>query len=217
MKNRALFIVLSLTLLVAGCARRKKVRMPAPPVVGAVETGTASWYGRPYHGRRAASGEIYDMEKFTAAHRTLPFGTWVAVRNIGNGKTVRVRINDRGPFVDGRIIDISRAAARSIDMLGPGTARVRVEILSLPSALSINELFAVQVGAFKNRSNAERLRKTMASRFGSARLVVRQGDVPMWRVLVGRESSMEGANDLAEKLRAEHSAAFVVRLDDAGN
>ena len=81
------------------------------------ETGIASWYGYPYHGRRAANGEIYDMEKLTAAHRTLPFGTWVRVTNLTNSKTVDVRITDRGPFIDGRIIDLSKAAAREIDQV----------------------------------------------------------------------------------------------------
>ena len=97
--------------------------------IGATETGIASWYGVPYHGRRAASGEIYDMEQLTAAHRTLPFDTWVEVTNLDNGKHVDVRITDRGPFVDGRIIDLSRAAARQIDMLGPGIARVRLKVI----------------------------------------------------------------------------------------
>ena len=87
----------------------------------------------PYHGRRAASGEIYDMEKFTAAHRTLPFGTWVEVHQSRNGKRVDVRIIDRGPFVDGRIIDLSLAAARTIDMVGPGTARVRLKVIAPPT------------------------------------------------------------------------------------
>src|SRR5262245_47692786 len=130
--------VLALALLAgltAGCGPKRRVRgIPPPPAVstpsakpvqiGETETGIASWYGHPYHGRRAASGEIYDMEQLTAAHRTLPFQTWVRVENLTNRKTVEVRITDRGPFVDGRIIDLSHAAAKSIDMIGPGTARV---------------------------------------------------------------------------------------------
>ena len=115
-----------------GCARRSAARVPsAPPPAraGFTETGVASWYGIPYNGRRAASGEIFDMEKLTAAHRTLPFETWVEVTNLGNGKRVEVRINDRGPFVDGRIIDLSQAAARQIDMLRAGLARVRLRVI----------------------------------------------------------------------------------------
>src|SRR5919112_4718985 len=92
-------------LAIAGCGR-KKVKTAKPPRIGASETGVASWYGHPYHGRRAANGEIYDMEKLTAAHRTLPFDTWVRVLNLTNNKTVDVRIQDRGPFVNNRVIDL---------------------------------------------------------------------------------------------------------------
>jgi rare lipoprotein A len=212
MKKYALFIVVSLVLVSSGCARKKRIPIPAAPAIPAAETGIASWYGHPYHGRRAANGEIYDMEKLTAAHRTLPFGTWVNVRNLENQKTVKVRIIDRGPFAEGRIIDLSHAAAGAIGMIGPGTAKVRCEILSLPAPLSRDDAFAVQVGAFKDKSNAERVKKTMAEQYGTARLVRREGD-PLWRVLVGHERSVEDANALAQRIRSGHSAAFVVRLD----
>jgi len=102
----------------------------------------ASWYGHPYHGRQAANGEIYDMEKLTAAHRTLPFDTLVRVENLTNRKTVEVRITDRGPFVGERIIDLSHAAARAIELVGPGTARVRLEVLRNP-AVSQPATFAI--------------------------------------------------------------------------
>ncbi len=116
-----------------GCARRTVARVPAQAPrarIGSTETGIASWYGIPYDGRRAASGEIFDMQQLTAAHRTLPFDTWVEVTNLSNGKHVDVRINDRGPFVDGRIIDLSQAAAREIDLLRPGVARVRLKVVA---------------------------------------------------------------------------------------
>ena len=93
------------------------------------ETGVASWYGKPFHGRKTASGERYNMNKMTAAHRTLPFGVVVKVTNLDNGRSIKVRITDRGPFVRGRIIDLSRAAARKLDMIGPGTARVRIAVV----------------------------------------------------------------------------------------
>jgi rare lipoprotein A len=92
----------------------------------------ASWYGEPYHGRRTSNGEIYDMDQLTAAHLSLPFDTWVRVTNLENGRWVDVRINDRGPFLKNRVIDLSRAAAQAIRMTGPGTARVRVEVVGLP-------------------------------------------------------------------------------------
>jgi len=132
------FALFAVALLLAGCAHKKHARIPPPPAaprapaaapqIGSTETGIASWYGYPYHGRPAADGEIYDMEQLTAAHRTLPFQTWVRVFNLDNSKTVDVRITDRGPFIDGRIIDISRAAARTIDMVGPGTPSVSAPI-----------------------------------------------------------------------------------------
>ncbi len=118
----------------AGCARRSAARLPAPvpAKIGSTETGIASWYGVPYDGRPAASGEIFDMEKLTAAHRALPFETWVEITNLSNGKQVDVRITDRGPFVRGRIIDLSMAAARQIDMVRAGTARVRLKVIDAP-------------------------------------------------------------------------------------
>ena len=210
-------------LLLAGCGHKKKrvqkvPPKPAPvsiPKVGDTETGAASWYGHPYHGRAAANGEIYDMEKLTAAHRTLPFNTWVRVHSLTNDKTVDVRITDRGPFVAGRIIDLSHAAARAIDLIGPGVAEVRLEIIRAPDVPEA-EVFAVQVGTFRDRSNAERLRAEMEAKYGSARLVERHGSPVMWRVLVGTEKTEEGAEALARRIRQEgneKSSAFVVRLD----
>src|SRR5579885_2755073 len=115
--------------MIAGCARKNPAHLPPPVRIGAIETGIASWYGAPSHGRPTSSGEIYDQEQLTAAHRTLPFGTWVDVTNLDNGKRVEVRITDRGPFVKDRIIDLSLAAAREIDMVRQGTARVRLKII----------------------------------------------------------------------------------------
>src|SRR6476661_10783324 len=149
---RRILLTAAVAMLATGCG--KKVKTAKAPKVGSAETGIASWYGYPYHGRRAANGEIYDMEKLTAAHRTLPFDTWVRVRNLTNNKTVDVRIQDRGPFVGGRIIDLSKAAAREIDMIGPGIANVKLTIIAPPPVKEIEkepELFAVQVGAFRER------------------------------------------------------------------
>ncbi|HWB86693.1 MAG TPA: septal ring lytic transglycosylase RlpA family protein [Bryobacteraceae bacterium] len=218
MRLRTVLALAVLTLLLSGCAHKKKqVRIPPVPQIGDTETGIASWYGHPYHGRPAADGEIYDMEKMTAAHRTLPFNTWVRVYDLDNNKTVDVRIIDRGPFVNGRIIDLSHAAARAIDMIGPGMAHVRLEIIHSPepAPAAAAAVFAVQVGAFRNRGNAERLRTRMENRYGVARLVPRAGD-SFWRVLVGSEPTQDAAQALASRIQQESDEKnpdFVVRVD----
>src|ERR1700722_5777305 len=139
--TRARFSLVLLSLFLAACGKKKtKIgkgrpvpRSSGQAVVGRVETGVASWYGHPYHGRPAADGEIYDMEKLVAAHRTLPFQTMVRVRNVVNDKTVDVRIIDRGPFVGGRIIDLSHAAAVEIGLIGPGVGQVEVTVITPPA------------------------------------------------------------------------------------
>ena len=193
----------------------KKVKAAKPPRIGTTDSGIASWYGHPYHGRRAANGEIYDKEKLTAAHRTMPFNTWVRVKNLSNERTVDVRIQDRGPFVNGRIIDLSRAAAREIEMIGPGTAKVRLTVIQPPRDVQRQpELFAVQVGAFRERRRAEALEAEMGQRYGNARLVQRAGGTPVWRVLVSSEDTMEQAESLANQIRSSGGSALVVRLDE---
>lgn len=174
----------------------------------------ASWYGHPYHGRPAADGEIYDMETMVAAHRTLPFQTMVRVRNLSNGKTVDVRIIDRGPFVQGRIIDLSHAAAKEIEMIGPGVAMVEVTVIGMPASPE-PALFAVQIGAFREKANADRAEQNMIAAYGSAKAVLRAGDPPLWRILAGREPSQDAAEALARRIRADQHEpqAFVVRLD----
>jgi rare lipoprotein A len=131
---------------------------------------------------------------------------------------VDVRINDRGPFVDDRIIDLSLAAARSINLVGPGTARVRLEVLQAPP-MSAPGYYAVQVVAFQNHANAERLRTEMEARYGAARLALRPGDPQLWRVLVGRAPTVDDAGALAGRIRAEHDGkqAFVIREDTPFN
>jgi rare lipoprotein A len=156
--------------LAEACASRgptAPARLAPPPSAGWTEEGIASWYGGSdgFEGKPTASGEIYDGTQMTAAHRQLPLGTLVEVTNLDNGRTIRVRINDRGPFVKGRILDLSRAAAREAGLVGPGTARVRLTVQALaPSRepVSPTGLWAVQVGSFADseraRRHADRLR-----------------------------------------------------------
>jgi rare lipoprotein A len=218
-RSRCFFLAVAVA-VGSACAGRAPARPQVPTASAApspgVETGMASWYGNPYHGRRAASGEIFDMEKLTAAHRTLPFGTRVRVTETKSGHSVEVRINDRGPFAEDRIIDVSRAAARRLGLLGSGKALVRLEVLGAVPARS-GETYAVQVGAFRERPNAERLCAAMERRYGSAQILEREGSPPVWRVLVGRAGSAEEAGALARRIRSDAAAAggapFVVRVD----
>jgi len=213
----AISALLLAALILGACAKKHHiVAKPAPARVPSDiqngETGLASWYGHPYHGRPAANGEIYDMESLTAAHRTLPFGAWVRVVNLTNGKTVDVRITDRGPFVENRIVDLSHAAAVAIDLIGPGVAPVRLDILSVPT-LAASTWYAVQAGAFLDRDRAERLRVSLEHDFGPAQLVQRADSPNLWRVVVGRVASEPAAAALASRIRAQFGSAFVVRLD----
>jgi rare lipoprotein A len=217
-----------LTLFVAAmlgasaCSRRTIARTSVPAKIGATETGIASWYGSAYNGRRAASGEIFDMEQLTAAHQTLPFGTWVQVNDLDNGRQVNVRINDRGPFVQGRIIDLSLAAARQIEMVGPGIARVRLRIIEAPNpppnppplpAPAVTapmpiEGFAIQAGAFSTRERADSLQSSLQGLFEETRVIQSSS---VWLVLVGRELTRDAANELLGKVREAVGEAIVVR------
>jgi rare lipoprotein A len=179
-----------------------------------VELGVASWYGVPFHGRRAADGEIYDMNKMTAAHRTLPFDSVVRVTNLSNGLQTEVRIIDRGPFVGDRVIDLSAAAARALGMIGPGTAQVRIEMIS--GTVSLAGAFTVQVGAFSDRANAEKLKLQLELRYQP--VFIQDYDAPsghFFRVRVGNLPSEGAAEQFARKLSGEDGfRTFVIRLDD---
>jgi rare lipoprotein A len=179
-----------------------------------VEEGVASWYGVPFNGRRTSNGEIYDMHEFTAAHRTLPFNAVVRVTNLRNGKQTQVRINDRGPFVADRVIDLSLSAAEAIEMVGPGTAQVRLEVIAGPS--SVTGFFAVQIGAFREQENAQRLKVEMESRNLPVSIVTYDSPSGVfYRVRVGRVPTEADANQLAGQLRSTgQMTTFVVRLDE---
>ncbi len=244
-RNLSWFTALASIFLVAiflvGCAARQPAanRAPAPPVqpgpepptetaksdagvppvnpapgTGVIfEEGKASWYGAPFHGRQASNGEIYDMNKLTAAHRTLPFNTVVRVTNVSNGRSTTVRITDRGPFVDNRIIDLSYAAAKEIGSIGPGVVPVRIEILSAidPTA----GFFTVQIGAFRDRANAERLRDRLSSSYSP--VAVQSFDSPggaYYRVHVGKVSGEDAAKKLGQQLREREGVTpLIFRVD----
>lgn len=178
-----------------------------------VERGVASWYGQQFHGRLTANGERYDMHQMTAAHRTLPFGTVVEVVNVGNGRRVTVRINDRGPFAHGRIIDLSYAAAREIGLVGPGTARVEVRPVR-PRIAPQDQPFAhvrytLQVGAFRDAARAAALQAELAALFPDA--VVR-AEGGWYRVQVGSYDWRRKAEATRRELARRGYTALVVPL-----
>jgi rare lipoprotein A len=191
-------------------------RGPRPPLEvgkGWTERGSASWYGPGFDGRRTASGEVYDMWGLTAAHKRLPFGTVVEVTNRHNGRRVEVRINDRGPFVRGRIIDLSRAAAEAIDMVGPGTAPVTVRVLARATpAVTVDRpsrprRWIVQVGAFRDGTEAGRFADELRDR-GHGPVTVTH-DALWHRVLLGPFDKEGRAEDRARRLRHDGYSAFV--------
>lgn len=183
---------------------------------GYVEEGTASWYGPDFHGKPTSCGEIYDMNAMTSAHKILPMGTRLRVTNLRNQRSIVVRVNDRGPFVGNRIIDLSYAAARELDIVASGTAPVRIESLAGASgAAVVLGPFTVQVGAFTDPANAYRLASQLEKRYGSSS--VQRGWVNgtlFHRVRVGRYPEMAAAESVRKEFEENGTAAaFVVALD----
>ncbi len=196
----------------AGCAstaHRPRVEAPeARPSAGYAEEGLASWYGEPYHGRPTASGPRYDMWQMTAAHRTLPFGTVVRVTNTDTGRQADVTINDRGPFVAGRILDLSRAAAEELGAIGPGVIPVRLELRRIGDGMPNEPCWEVQVGAFARKENAERARARLQVEGYSAVFAPAGGGLTRVRAtaLVGRQRAL----DVAASLAAEYPGSVAV-------
>ena len=192
---------------------------------GFVQRGIASWYGRDFHGKRTSNGEVYDMHAMTAAHKTLPLGVFVKVENVDNGREAIVRVNDRGPFVKGRIIDLSYAAAKKLGVDLAGTAPVRVEALGYQGGGAAGKYkaldsydegtYTVQVGAFKDHNNAERLSHDMKRLhgFSEIRLTNVNGE-DFYRVYAGKYSSLRAA-EMAEREFSEHGfpGSFTVSLE----
>lgn len=184
---------------------------PITSAHGFVEEGIASWYGRKFHGRPTACGERYDMHKLTAAHRILPMHTHVRVTNLENGRQLVVRVNDRGPFVKNRIIDLSYAGATQLGMAEKGTARVRVEAIeTLPRDLPGR--YYVQIGSFAEQGNALALSRRM-QQLGYPKTRVQRilvGDAIFWRVQVGTFPRLSLAEQALTRLSSENPASFIL-------
>jgi rare lipoprotein A len=211
--------IMCLLLGLSGCrAKTAQVGIPGgkPVPVSATELeGLASYYAEPYHGRRTASGEVFDSYKaLTAAHRTLPFNTLVRVKNKANGREVEVRINDRGPFVNGRVIDLSLRAAQEIDMVRAGTAPVILTVLKAAEGNRSNgPLYAVQVGAFENQRTAQDLKQQLEKRYRTVSVQSFSGEKTLYRVRVGGESDIAAAQKLASELKKDDLQPLVVRVN----
>ena len=215
---RLLNLAFSLVLLsqLWSCSKKEVRYEPFEPgkMVRYREVGQASWYGEEYHGRKTANGETYDMYAMTAAHRTLPFHTRVRVSNLENGKKVELRINDRGPFISGRIIDLSYSGARAIGMLEKGTAKVNIEAMGSADPFSIKGNFAIQVGAFAERENAERFQRELEKKYSHVHTVLWESNVRrLYRVRLGGFRTEAEARQASDSLRKENLSGFVVRED----
>ena len=179
-----------------------------------VETGYASWYGAPYHNRRGANGQLYDMNAYTAAHRTFPLNSIVRVTNISSGATTMVTITDRGPFVDNRIIDLSVAAAKAVGVWRPGTAKVRLEVLQSPSPLDRGGRWAVQMGGFDDEKEATKIKEKLARRYHTAKVLEFSSPVGDWWVRVRvLDDDKRRAEEVAKNSPAPPANTFLVRLD----
>jgi rare lipoprotein A len=202
-----IFLALSIT---CGCAVHR--RGSIPPQAERVEVGWASWYGKDFHGRRTASGAVYDMYQLTAAHKALPLGTSAMVTHLDNGKSVLVTINDRGPFVRGRIIDLSYAAAQALGMVEEGVAKVRVEVVdkkATPPPLAEGP-FTIQVGAFIDRANAVRLMAELQKSYTDVSITeMKTAENTYYRVRVGRFRTRDETYHIASRLAQEGYTAFM--------
>ncbi|MEK6684370.1 MAG: septal ring lytic transglycosylase RlpA family protein [Nitrospirota bacterium] len=179
------------------------------------ETGVSSWYGKPFHGRQTANGEIYDMYGLTAAHRLMPLGTIVKVTHRENGRSVTVKVNDRGPFVRGRILDLSYGAAEKLEMTAAGTAPVAIEVVALSKTNRASGRFTVQAGAFEIEENAKRLAERLRNKYADVYLTtLRTNQNTIYRVSVGLLGRKRLAFQLADRLsREDNLDTFVVRKD----
>lgn len=180
----------------------------------AMETGLASWYGPPYHNRRGSNGEIYNMHAMTAAHLTFPLGSIVRVTNVKTGATAQVRITDRGPFIPGRVIDLSLAAAQKLDVYKPGVAQVKVELLQSPAPAGASGRWAVQIGGFPDEDAASKLANHLTHRYHAAKVQHFASPAGDWWIRVRVLDDDHGrAQKLAAETKTPEGAVFLVRLD----
>ena len=203
-----IFFIFIFSMILSSCSLPVS-REPYAP--GYIERGIASWYGEEFHGRSTSSGEIYDMHALTAAHKLMPLGTVAKVTNLENGRSVTVKINDRGPFIDDRIIDLSYGSAGSIDMVETGLAPVEIEVLKWGERISD---FTIQVGSFVIQENAIRLKNRLEQKYADVYIVpYDKDDMKFYRVRVGVMKDIKEAEQLAGELSATGLVTFITRKD----
>lgn len=243
-RSRLALCCLGIGLLTGCTHKQTPVQVPAPPAISTQEsagpdvpssrsgervetekapnegkpifeqTGMASWYGAPYHNRRGSNGEVYDMNAMTAAHLTLPLGSMVRVTNVKTGHSAVLRITDRGPFVEGRILDVSFAAAKALDVYLPGTAKVRVRVLEAPASLETGGRWAVQIGSFSDQQSAADLAEHLQRRYQTAKVLKFASPTGDWWVRVRvRDDDRGRAEGVIREMQESAAPAFLVRLD----
>ncbi len=229
-------------LLLTGCSKHKNAsnkHVPPPPTVTAappaattavakpapettvnpkakpiyVETGLASWYGPPYHNHKGANGEVYNQNALTAAHRTIPLNSMVRVTNETTKHTVIVRITDRGPFIEDRVIDLSLAAAKAVDVWQPGTAMVKVEVLSAPAPIEEGGRWCVQIGAFQSDHEARKLKEKLQEHYAGANVIQFTGPTGEWVRIRPEGDDKHKAQEVAAKTHVKEGGVFLVRMD----
>jgi rare lipoprotein A len=190
-----------------------KITVPknAKPIY--VETGIASWYGPPYHNRKAATGEIFDMNQPSAAHKTLPLNSIIRVTNLKNGKSIVVRVNDRGPFIGDRILDLSMGAAKAIDVYRMGLAPVKIEVLQSPSPLDQGGRWAVQIGAFTDYDEAAKLKNKLTRKYSASKVIQFTGPTGEWVRIRPPQDDRKRAFEVARDTKSSEGGVFLVRLD----
>lgn len=189
-----------------------------PPVASSekplyTQLGLASWYGAPYHNRRGSNGEVYDMNAMTAAHRTLPLNSLARVTNVKTGRSAVVRITDRGPFIGERIVDLSLAAAKAVDVWGPGTAWVKLEVLETPAPLDSGGKWAVQIGAFDTQEAALQMKQALIDRYHPTRVLEFAGPTGEWVRIRVQNDNRELAEEISRSVTTPEGGVFLVRLD----
>jgi rare lipoprotein A len=177
------------------------------------EEGVASWYGPPYHNHQGANGKIFDQNAMTAAHRTLPMGSLITVTNEKTGQSATMRITDRGPFVQGRLLDLSMGSAKATGVYRAGLANVRVDVYETPRPMDAGGRWCVQIGAFEHEHKATKLREQLEREYDSAQVIDFQGPTGYWVRIRPRGDNREQAESIAKRLRPAEGDAYLVRLD----